>query len=225
MPALVLGTVLSLLAPPAAAADRRDQASYSFLMTEAGQPARWDACQPIPYWYNPSGAPPAVGRRALALVRTAFRRTAAASGLRFVYRGRTRLVPFTRGDALGHLPSYGIAVAWGAPRRVPALAGRTIGYGGAAAVDGVYVQGGVTLDRTWRPAARGRVAMYQSLLMHEIGHAVGLGHVADAKQVMSPRNRGRTRWGAGDRTGLAAVGADAGCNERVRRAGAGYRAA
>ncbi|HEY0888322.1 MAG TPA: matrixin family metalloprotease [Nocardioides sp.] len=215
VPVLVLGAVLTLLAPPAVAGRGAGRASsFSFLLTDAGRPAHWDACQPIPYWYNPAGAPRALGRRALRLVHTAFARTAAASGLRFVYEGRTRLVPYAGGDTTAQLPSNGIALAWSTPGRVPALAGPAIGYGGAVAVDGIYVRGAVVLDRTWRPPARGRVAAYQSLLMHEVGHAVGLAHVDDAEQIMSPHNRGRTRWGAGDRAGLTRVGAAAGCAPR-----------
>jgi predicted Zn-dependent protease len=52
-----------------------------------------------------------------------------------------------------------------------------------------------------------------ALLMHELGHAVGLGHAGDRNEIMYPTTlAGRaSRWGIGDRVGLRLVGAAAGC--------------
>lgn len=50
------------------------------------------------------------------------------------------------------------------------------------------------------------------VLLHELAHAVGLGHVLDPTQVMYPQTtNSESVFGAGDRAGLAAVGAPAGC--------------
>lgn len=52
------------------------------------------------------------------------------------------------------------------------------------------------------------------LLMHELGHAVGLDHptIKDKVQIMSPTMSSMPAvWGAGDRNGLRLVGESAGC--------------
>jgi predicted Zn-dependent protease len=57
-----------------------------------------------------------------------------------------------------------------------------------------------------------------TLLLHELGHAVGLRHVSDDSQVMYPVI-GKTSpagYAAGDRTGLAKVGRGAGCMHTPR---------
>ena len=49
--------------------------------------------------------------------------------------------------------------------------------------------------------------------LHELAHAVGLGQMLDATQVMYPKTtNAESVFGAGDRAGLAAVGAAAGCH-------------
>ena len=48
--------------------------------------------------------------------------------------------------------------------------------------------------------------------MHELGHAVGLGHVSNIGDAMYPTVRGLAAYGPGDLEGFAAVGAAAGCH-------------
>ena len=48
------------------------------------------------------------------------------------------------------------------------------------------------------------------LLLHELGHAVGLNHVYASGEVMNP-NAHLSNYGPGDREGLWHLGARAGC--------------
>jgi hypothetical protein len=170
---------------------------------------RFDPCAPIPFRVNPAGAP----RNALALVRAALAKARAATGLTFVYAGPYGGVPFSRSGA--GLPAEGIGFAWATPRQVPALAGAAIGLGGGGWSTGERrLSSGVVIDRTFRLRAGWRRAnSVGGLLLHEIGHALGLEHVGDRHQQMYPRDVG-TRTGdynRGDLTALRRLGLEGGC--------------
>ena len=47
----------------------------------------------------------------------------------------------------------------------------------------------------------------RAVVMHELGHVLGLDHVDDRDQLMYDENVGQTELGPGDRAGLAALGA------------------
>lgn len=70
--------------------------------------------------------------------------------------------------------------------------------------------GGVTLDGPQLQTVlgeRGGKAEVRAVIEHELGHLVGLDHVADPTQLMNPdRVRGQVPFGAGDLTGLALLG-------------------
>ena len=178
--------------------------------------ARWDPCQTIGYRTNLRLAPP--GSR--KLVERAFKIVHAATGLRFQRLGATRKVPFSTGpDATQHL-AYGLVVAWSTPRRVPELAGSAAGFGGATAQrtgdsPWRYVYGGVVLDARQKLPVRGfgNGASVGALLLHELGHTMGLNHVRATSQIMYPalQTTFRGRYEAGDLAGLHAVGAEQGC--------------
>jgi predicted Zn-dependent protease len=54
-----------------------------------------------------------------------------------------------------------------------------------------------------------------SVVLHELGHALGLAHVNDASEVMYPEAQIKvTDLGAGDRRGLAALGSGT-CESRL----------
>ena len=231
---LVCGLVLALVVVAVVLSVRRVQAAAVggvFAVTtdatsgwgptwvdERGRPARWDPCTPIRYVVQ-AGWVPEAGRADLA---EALRRLSAASGLQFTADGDTTELP-----ALAREPyqpgRYGerwapLLIGW-----VPA-ASTDLGLG--AGVQGVsrsvavagrdgasIVSGQVVLDAS-HPLAPGfgPGTTDGEVLLHELAHAVGLGHVLDPTQVMYPQtSSSESAFGAGDRAGLAAVGAAAGC--------------
>jgi hypothetical protein len=186
---------------------------------EHGRPARWDPCEPVRFVVATRWAP-ANGRRDLA---EALRRLSAASGLRFVDGGDTDEVP-TRTRS-GYQPDrYGdrwapLLVGWVPPAQTDLGLGAGVqGISLALAVPSrggpSIVSGLVALDADHRLASGfGPGTTDGEVLLHELAHAVGLGHVLDPTQVMYPQTTSsESAFGAGDRAGLAALGAPAGCH-------------
>ena len=178
-----------------------------------GGSSRWNACTPIRYAVNPAR----MRKRGKADLRHALREVSAATGLRFTSAGTTSHLPRP-----GGYPAYpdgiDIIVAWASAKQVPLLAGSTVGIGGSAMSNGRRMLGAVLLDTESfrRPPAELR-RMWREVMLHEVGHVVGLSHVGDRRLVMYPSvgggtNRFRDRFNRGDLTGLVKLGAGAaGC--------------
>lgn len=193
---------------------------------------RWNPCETITYRVNARQAPPSWRRD----VAGAVRRIELQSGLRLRLLGPTRVMPQPRTD---NPAGVDLVVAYARPRDTGYLRGRFGGSVGVAATarrvlateegrERALSDGRIVLDASWQrsmPAGFGpgvrrpglRLDARGRLLMHELGHVVGLGHVdqvgrSEHDQVMYPFATGRLgAWGAGDATGLSRVGADAGC--------------
>ena len=90
-----------------------------------------------------------------------------------------------------------------------------MGEAGSVAVslgDGprVYLTGTVSLDAGTLPellTRRDGVALVRSIVLHELGHLAGLGHVEDDGQLLYPRAREEIAdYASGDLTGLSRLG-------------------
>ena len=185
---------------------------------EQGRPARWDPCRPIAYVVQ-AGWIPDAGRADLT---EALRRLSEASGLAFVDEGDTDEMP--SGGRAAYQPDRSgerwapLLVGWVPPELTDlGLGGGVQGVATAVAVAGrdgaSLVTGQVVLDAANRLSPGfGPGTTDGEVLLHELAHAVGLGHVLDPTQVMYPQTTSsESVFGAGDRAGLAALGAPAGC--------------
>jgi hypothetical protein len=199
--------------------DPGGEGGYRFLQTQddaTGRPVAYDPCRPIRYVLRRVGEP-AGGE---ALVVGAVAEISAATGLVFE-RGADTDEPLVddrkpvQPDRYGPGPAP-VLIAWSDERESPDLAGYIAGYAGSA-IDGWkepgtwrYVTGTVVLDaEDALPALQrpGGAAQVRSTILHELGHLVGLNHVADRGQLMfSEGGDNRLELGAGDRRGLRLLG-------------------
>lgn len=188
--------------------------SYRFMNQQPGgaEPVAWDPCRPIQYAINPAGGPP----HATRLVRGAIAEVSRLTGLVFERTGVTTDRP-QQGTSHSWLPRtmpYDVLVSWAGASEVPKLSGPVAGIGGSAAVSTDterqrYAHGEATLDTDAFHKLQGRPhgrALERAILLHELGHVVGLGHVGDPAQLMYADNQGLLDFSDGDRAGLVQVG-------------------
>lgn len=210
-----------------------DARAVSYLTTPA---VRWDPCTTVGYRVNLAGAPDG----ALDDIRRAVTETSKATGVRYRYLGTTTVVPgATTTDLPEAYPSdTRLVIAYTTPSRSKFLGKGTDMLG----VGGVFydltpvkvgraswfraLQGYVVLDsRRDLPGGFGSgsetgvLGTWGQVLMHELGHTVGLDHpaVADKAQIMYQETTHKdARWGAGDLVGLRRLGSASGCFPKTK---------
>ena len=199
---------------------------------------RWNPCQQaVTYAVNPRLASKTSAGRAAAVAdaREAFRRVGNRTGINFTFAGRTTEIPrnTSKQSWSSRQRAAEIVVAWvdqsRSKTRSNLMTNSGSGYG--SGVGGWMMRAWTNSDGDWRAAiGRGFVVInsghnniYKSgygsgltrgaLLLHEIGHAMGLGHVGATRELMYPTmlDREFSKYKDGDRTGLRRVGRPLGC--------------
>ncbi|HEU4354966.1 MAG TPA: hypothetical protein VFT27_05205, partial [Actinomycetota bacterium] len=159
-------------------------------------------------------------------------RVSAATGIEFVEVGTTtRTVDQQMGRAFqsripGEERFYPILIEWvehehfdfvAETHRAAAFGIPFPGFGDLART---YVSGAIAMDAGDElPPGFGQRYSRGVVLMHELGHVMGLAHVGSTDEIMWSPDKSdarfpdlfQTDWGPGDLQGLAALGRDAGC--------------
>jgi hypothetical protein len=217
---VVAAILVALLTPTVLrsieAADRRDE--YRFLAVVAGEPLRWNPCEPIRYVVNLGPAPPG----SLRDVQDAVLRVAGITGITFDYEGLTDEVATPDRDPV-QPARYGerwapILIAWVDPRTstfdfepdghdAAAIASPFAAPGSDVLVSGVIVLNAIDPN----PPGFSAPGDQGPVLLHELAHILGLGHVKQQGELMEPYGGGVTDFGPGDLEGLDRLGRDGGC--------------
>ncbi len=202
---------------------------YALTFNADGSVVRWNPCQPVHYGVNTTFAPKGVG--VMTDLKAAVARVHQATGLTFVYDGPTTVIPQV-GYGVNARPGHflPLVIAWAAPgkgRGHSTLIATTAGVGGnvtrawytGRVLHKARIVSGYVIINT-RPDVKARPGFGPGvttgeLFLHELGHAVGLQHTADTRQIMYPTvvtgARTRAEYQPGDLVGLRKVGRKAGC--------------
>ena len=209
---------------------------YTFLFVKDGgcQPVRFNPCQPVRYALNRRLATDAH----VADLTEALAKLAAATGLEFQRVADTdedpRLVPRPRRQPDGSFAWPPVVIGWSHLGTGDSLRGRNdqradpavvVGGGGRPEiVNDVIVTGNLVLNldavtdtdtRTPVPHGFGTGVNWGRIILHELAHVIGLGHVESRTSIMNEALTQQTlsssEWGVGDLIGLRQLGREGGC--------------
>lgn len=189
---------------------------YAFIAKHPdGSPVVPDPCRPMHWALNPEHMPAGADTQ----VREAFQFLSKATGLKFVEDAptteapsetRQRVQPDRYGDRV--VP---VLVAFDQADQFSALKGdvAAVTLPDMASTDGPaterIITGQVIVDTDFISSVMSTgegQSRFRMVLMHEFGHLVGLDHVDDSNEVMSPVADGFVYYGSGDQVGLAKAG-------------------
>jgi hypothetical protein len=209
---------------------------YTFLFVKQGgcQPVRFNPCQPVRYAVNRRMATDAD----VADLTEALAKLSAATGLEFQRVADTdedpRRVPQPRRQPDGTFAWAPVVIGWSHLGTGDSLRGRNdqradpaivVGGGGRPEiVNEVIVTGNLVLNldavtdtdtRNPVPHGFGTGVNWGRIILHELAHVIGLGHVESRTSIMNEALTQQTlsssEWGVGDLIGLRQLGREGGC--------------
>lgn len=202
----------------------RPHPGYVFLNTDVSdRVTRWDPCAVLHYVVDPQGAPPD-GMRDISAAVT---QVSAATGIPFAFDGYVSERPSLRRAELGREapkpgrnPFKSVLIGWYSAGEAPTgTEDDVIGYAQPFyefnGTQRVYVSGliGIRRDIDLPSGFEGNQSV-GGVLLHELGHLMGLGHSVDNAQIMyyqAGHLSGSTRYQPGDLAGLHELGRARGC--------------
>ena len=201
--------------------------NYSFLFTtpDGCKPVRFNPCDAIHFIVNPANAPAG----GVNDVHQAFKMIADAGGFNFVDDGTTDTDRFDFSRPAYDPARYGerwapIVVSWSHLGNSSANDVVIAGMGNGITADGAVVTGMLNLNSDARidlartqpvPDGFGSGISWGRVMLHELGHVFGLGHVESKGAIMHEQlleqTLSKTEYGTGDLQAWRILGRQGGC--------------
>ena len=193
---------------------------HEFLARDfSGDPVRWNPCEPIHYVVNLDEAP----EGSMLDVEGSISRVSAATGIEFVFDGETDEIPAQR-RASYQPDRYGdgwapLLIAWVDPDD-STISFSSDGHTAAGVASpqvppdskDMLVSGWIAINAD-DPNGPGFdwIGAQGPVVLHELGHVMGLDHVEARGELMESSGGGVTDFGPGDLEGLRRLGRSSGC--------------
>jgi hypothetical protein len=176
-------------------------AVYKFLATSNdGLPARWDPCTTLTWGIDWSAAPVGFKRKAFEKEAIqAMRELRSATGLGF----KRSFEPDNTSILIEFAPREDMPTE-------DTLAYASVFLGGSDKAKQI-IKSVITVDPTMRERPEYRPPSFRSVILHELGHSVGLDHADVKSEVMFPYSQDLISFQQGDRVALKKLGATNGC--------------
>ncbi len=183
---------------------------YAFSMTMDGGPVAYTSCRPVQVAVYPAGGPSG----AFELASAAVSRAASASGLQLVVMGPYGgAAPNWNFEAAPVEADDPISISWQDGDAIAELTDHVAGLGGSRYLDYPggrrrLIAGTIALSRDYYRYLDevGDRDQQLAVLLHELGHVLGLDHVDNPDELMNDDNLGLTAYGPGDLAGLRRLG-------------------